>query len=35
MGGMPLGEAKMWERCEATAGAAMGIFLRLMRLTAK
>src|SRR5215470_3116553 len=34
MGGMPLGEATMWERCEATADAAMGIFLRLMRLAA-
>jgi len=30
MGGMPLGEATMWERCEATADAAMGIFLRLI-----
>jgi transposase len=34
MGGMPLGEATMWERCEATADAAMGIFLSLMRLAA-
>jgi len=34
MGGMPLGEATMWERCEATADAAMGIFLRLMSLAA-
>src|SRR5262245_51988574 len=34
MGGTPLGEATMWERCEATADAAMGIFLRLMRLAA-
>jgi hypothetical protein len=34
MGGMPLAEATMWERCEATADAAMGIFLRLMRLAA-
>jgi hypothetical protein len=34
MGGMPLGEATMWERCEATADAAMGIFLRLTRLAA-
>src|SRR5215467_6423597 len=34
MGGMPLGEATMWERCEATADAAMGILLRLMRLAA-
>ena len=34
MGEMPLGEATMWERCEATADAAMGIFLRLTRLAA-
>jgi Transposase IS66 family len=34
MGEAPLGEATMWERCEATADAAMGIFLRLMRLAA-
>jgi hypothetical protein len=34
MGGAPLGEATMWERCEATADAAMGVFLRLMRLAA-
>ncbi|HYJ86836.1 MAG TPA: IS66 family transposase [Pyrinomonadaceae bacterium] len=34
MGGMPLGEATMWERCEATADAAIGIFLRLTRLAA-
>jgi len=34
MGGAPLGEATMWERCEATADAAMGIFLSLMRLAA-
>jgi transposase len=34
MGGAPLGEATMWERCEATADAAMGIFLRLIRLAA-
>src|SRR5215510_2158051 len=34
MGGMPLGEATMWERCEATADAAIGIFLRLKRLAA-
>ena len=34
MGGIPLGEATMWERCEATADAAMGIFLRLKRLAA-
>jgi transposase len=27
-------QATMWERCEATADAAMGIFLRLMRLAA-
>ncbi len=34
MGGVPLAEATMWERCEATANAAMGIFLRLTRLAA-
>jgi transposase len=34
MCGAPLGEATMWERCEATADAAMGIFLSLMRLAA-
>ena len=34
MGGMPIGEATMWERCEATADAAIGIFLSLMRLAA-
>src|SRR5215813_5261272 len=34
MGGAPLGEATMWERCEATADAAMGIFLSLTRLAA-
>jgi hypothetical protein len=34
MGGAPLGEATMWERCEATADTAMGIFLSLMRLAA-
>jgi hypothetical protein len=34
MGGAPLVEATMWERCEATADAAMGIFLRLIRLAA-
>jgi transposase len=34
MAGAPLGEATMWERCEATADAAMGIFLSLMRLAA-
>jgi transposase len=34
MCGAPLGEATMWERCEATSDAAMGIFLRLMRLAA-
>jgi hypothetical protein len=32
MGGAPLGEATMWERCEATADAAMGIFLSLMAI---
>jgi hypothetical protein len=34
MGGVPLAEATMWERCEETADTAMGIFLRLMRLAA-
>src|SRR5215475_15892352 len=34
MGGAPLGEATMWERCEATADAAMRVLLRLMRLAA-
>jgi transposase len=34
MGGAPLAEAAMWERCEATADAVMGIFLRLARLAA-
>jgi len=34
MGGAPLAEATMWERCEATADAAMRVFLHLMRLAA-
>ena len=32
--GTPSAEATMWARCEATADAAMGIFLRLARLAA-
>ena len=34
MGGMPLAEATMWERCEATADAALGVLLHLRRLAA-
>jgi hypothetical protein len=34
MGGVPLGEATMWERCEATADAALGVYLHLERLGA-
>jgi transposase len=34
MGGVPLSEATMWERCEATADAALGVFLHLRRLAA-
>jgi transposase len=34
MGGAPLAEATMWERCEATADAAMRVFLHLMCLAA-
>lgn len=34
MGGVPLGEATMWERCEATADAALGVFQQLMRQAA-
>src|SRR5262245_23978737 len=34
MGGAPLAEATMWERCEATADATMRVFLHLMRLAA-
>src|SRR6266542_1329864 len=34
MGGVPLSEATMWERCEATADAALGVYLYLKRLGA-
>jgi len=34
MGGVPLSESTMWERCEATADAALGVFQQLMRLGA-
>src|SRR5262244_2709124 len=34
MGGVPLGEATMWERCETTADAALGVYLHLERLGA-
>jgi hypothetical protein len=34
MGGVPLSEAAMWERCEATADAALGVYLHLERLGA-
>jgi transposase len=34
MGGVPLSEATMWERCEATADAALGVYLHLRRLGA-
>ena len=34
MGGVPLSEATMWERCEATADAALGVYLHLKRLGA-
>lgn len=34
MGGIPLAESTMWERCEATADACLGIFLQLMQLAA-
>jgi hypothetical protein len=35
MGGVPLSEATMWERCEATADAALGVYLHLERLAAQ
>ena len=35
MGGVPLSEATLWERCEATADAALGIYLHLERLAAQ
>jgi transposase len=35
MGGVPLSEATMWERCEATADAALGVYLNLERLGAQ
>jgi hypothetical protein len=34
MGGVPLSEATMWERCEATADAALRVYLHLRRLGA-
>jgi hypothetical protein len=34
MGGVPLSQATMWERCEATADAALGVFQHLMRQAA-
>jgi transposase len=34
MGGVPLSEATMWERCEATADAVLGVYLYLERLGA-
>lgn len=34
MCGVPLSQATMWERCEATADAALGIFLLLNRMAA-
>jgi transposase len=34
MGGVPLSEATMWERCEATADAGLGVFQQLMRQAA-
>jgi transposase len=34
MGGVPLSETTMWERCEATADAALGIYQQLLRLAA-
>jgi transposase len=34
MCGVPLSQATMWERCEATADAALGIFLLLSRMAA-
>jgi len=34
MGGVPLSEATMWERCEATADAGLGVFQELMRQAA-
>ncbi|MGH7393425.1 MAG: IS66 family transposase [Candidatus Rokuibacteriota bacterium] len=35
MGGAPLSEATMWERCEATADAALGVYLHLERVGAQ
>ncbi len=34
MGGVPLAEATMWERCEATADAGLGVFQQLLRQAA-
>ena len=35
MAGVPLSEATLWERCEATADAALGVYLYLERLAAQ
>lgn len=35
MGGVPLSEATLWERCEATADAALGVYSHLLRLAAQ
>jgi hypothetical protein len=35
MGGVPLSEATLWERCEATADAALGVYLHLKHLGAQ
>jgi transposase len=35
MGGVPLSESTMWERCEATADAALGVYLHLESLGAQ
>jgi hypothetical protein len=35
MGGVPLSEATLWERCEATADAALGVYLHLEGLAAQ
>jgi transposase len=34
MAGVPLGEATLWERCEATADAALGIYQEMLRQAA-
>lgn len=35
MGGVPLSQATLWERCEATADAALGVYLQIERLAAQ